>query len=169
MSYGEKKTIVSMVTGLLIMAAYCVYVIGKRQSSLIDPVDLQFWAGTMLVFIGAGVAAMVIIHIVFHILIAISIAARETVAQGKNMNAKAIDRTINAHFVEDEMDKLIDMKSSRLGFMIVGLGFITGLVTLVMGLPPAVMLNIVFGSCYLSSLAGGILSIIYYRKGITNG
>lgn len=161
MSYQEKRTVISIVAGILILAAYCVYAFGKYQQGVVDLSDLRFFAVTMLVFIGIGIAAMIIIQIIFHILLSISIAVKESMC-----DEKKIEKTIEANMVEDEMDKLIELKSGRLGMGVVGAGFIAALVTLVFHCPPAVMLNILFLSFGASTLASGALSIYYYRKGI---
>ena len=164
MSYQEKKAIVSIASGALVMAAYCIYVFGKYQSRLIDPDDLKFFGATMLIFIGIGIAAMIIIQIVFHILLSIAIAVKE-----RNCDEKEIEKAIEATVIEDEMDKLIELKAMKVGFIIAGAGFMAALVSLVLNCPAAVMLNIQFLSFWIGSLAGGVLSLYYYRKGIRNG
>jgi hypothetical protein len=161
MSYQEKRTIVSIVMGVLIMAAYCIYAFSKTASGAADLSDLKFFAVTMLIFIGAGIVAMIVIQIIFHILLSIAIAVKE-----RTKDDTEIEKTIGATMVEDEMDKLIELKSGRLGFVFIGAGFIAGLVTLVLGWAPAVMLNILFLSAGAGTLAGGALSIYYYRAGI---
>jgi hypothetical protein len=163
MSYQEKRTITSMISGVLVLAAYCIYVFGKYQSGMIDPGDLKFWASSMLIFIGIGVGATIIIQIVFHIIFAAAIAVKK-----KECDEKEINKTIDASIVEDEMDKLIELKSMRISFIFAGIGFIAALVSLVLNYPPAVMLNIIFISCCLGSFFEGFLSLYYYRKGVSN-
>jgi hypothetical protein len=49
MYYQEKKTIASIISGLLILAAYSIYGISKYQevgANLLN--DLKFWATAML-------------------------------------------------------------------------------------------------------------------------
>lgn len=68
--------------------------------------------------------------------------------------------------LEDEMDKLINLKSMRNGYIVVGAGFVASLITLVLQAPPAVMLNIVFVSFMLGSLFEGFSQLYFYRRGI---
>ncbi len=164
MSYQEKRTITSMVSGLLILAAYCLYAFGKYRQGLVDLSDLKFWAGVMLLFIGIGVGAVMIIQILFHILLAIGIAVKE-----RECDDKKISKTIEATVVEDEMDKLIELKALRISFAIAGVGFVSGLASLALGHPPAVMLNLLFLTVSLGSVAEGFMSLYYYRKGVRNG
>ena len=168
MSYQEKRTIVSISTGILILAAYCIYAFGKYQSGAIAADDMKAWAGIMLVFIGIGVISAIVIQIVFHILLSITIAVQERVRTGRCDN-KEIEKTIGAEMVTDEMDKLIELKSMRVGFIIAGIGFITALVTQLLNYPPAVLLNVAFISFSAGSLLEGLAQIYFYRRGIRNG
>ncbi len=164
MSYQEKKTITSMVTGVLLLVSYCIYAFGKYRQGLADLKDLHFWAGAMLTFIGIGIGATILIQIIFHVFFAVAIAVKERMS-----DEKKISRTVKASMVEDEMDKLIELKSLRIDSAFVGFGFVAGLVSLALNHPPAVMLNILFLSGGIGSLSEGFLSLYYYRKGITNG
>jgi hypothetical protein len=164
MSYQNKRTITSMITGAFVLAAYCIYAFGKYQSGGVATDDWKFWAVTMLIFIGVGIAASIIIQIIFHIIMSIAIAIQE-----RNCDDKDINKIIEANMVEDEMDKLIGLKSSRVGFIFAGIGFVAGLAALIMNYSPAVMLNILFLSFNIGSLFEGFASLHYYRKGVRNG
>jgi len=165
MSYQEKRTVTSIVTGAAVLAAYCIYAFGHAQTGAVPPGDLKFWAGTMLIFIGIGVAAAIVIQIVFHILLSIAIAVKEKV-QDENCDDKEIEKNIKMEMVEDEMDKLIELKAMRIGFFFAGIGFVAALVSLVLNYSPAVMLNILFISFSGGSLLEGFTQLYYYRKGI---
>jgi hypothetical protein len=168
MSYQEKKTIVTVLTGLLILAAYCIYTIDKVKSGVVAPDDLKFWASAMLIFIGIGIVAMIVILIVFHILLSISIAVKDQLQNGK-CNDKEIEKNIELEMVEDEMDKLIGLKSLRIGYAVGGAGFIAALISVVLNYPPAVMINIIFVSVSIGSVAEGIAQLYFYRRGVRNG
>lgn len=163
MSYQEKRTITSIVSGILILITYCIYAFNKNQIGMVDPDNLKFWASTMLKFIGIGIIAIIIIQIIFHILYAVSIAVKE-----RNYDEKDIEKKIEMSFVEDEMDKLIELKSSRVGYIFIGMGFILGLISIVLDYEIAIMLNIIFLSCLIGTIMGGFLSLYYYKKGIKN-
>lgn len=165
MSYQERRTGVSILTGVLLLAAYCFYAFGKYNSGAVSPDDLKFWASTMLIFIGIGIGASIIIQIVFHILYSISLAVVAKI-QDQQSDDKQIEKAIEAEFVEDERDKLIELKSMRVGFFIAGIGFVGGLISLVLNYPPFVMLNIVFISFSAGSLLEGVGQLYYYRKGV---
>ncbi len=163
MSYQEKRTVTSILVGVLVMGAYCVYAFGKYRSGAAGLDDPRFWGVTMLVFIGVGVVSAIIVQIVFHILFSISIAVKE-----RNGDQERIGKAVEAAVVEDEMDQLIELKAMRVGFAICGAGFIGALVSLVFHCPIGIMLNILFLSFSVGSLAEGALSLYYYRAGVRN-
>ncbi len=161
MSYQEKRTLTSMFSGVVVLVAYSLYAFGKYQKGLVEASDLKFWAGTMLIFIGIGIVASIIIMILFHILYAVALAVKQ-----RNPDEKVINQAIESSMVEDEMDKLIGLKALRIGFILAGIGFVGALVSLLFEQPPMVMLNVLFFSFSLGSLFEGGLSLYYYRKGV---
>ena len=161
MSYQEKRTITNIISGVLVLTAYGIYVLGKYQSHMASLDDLRFCGITMLIFIGAGAAAMIVTQILFHVALSIGIAAKK-----RDCDEKEIEKEIEYTVVEDEMDKLIDLKAMRVGFIIGGAGFIAALVSAALNFPVAVMLNIIFLSFSMGTLAEGVLSLHYYRKGV---
>lgn len=167
MSYQEKRTLVSIISGIILLGAYCIYAYGKFQSGAAAADDMKFWAGAMLVFIGIGAVAAIIIQILFHILLSVAIAVQKNVQSGK-CDDKEIEKTIKAEMVTDEMDKLIELKSTRIGFVVSGVGFVAALVLLVLSYSPAVMLNIMFISFIAGSILESFAQLYFYRRGVRN-
>lgn len=165
MSYQEKRTIVSMLSGALFLAVYCIYALSQYHSGAVAPGDLKFWAATMLVFIGIGIAAVIVIQIVFHILLSISIAVEKKI-RDQNFDEKDIEKSIQSEMVEDERDKLISMKSTQIGFICAGAGFVAALVSLALDYSPVVMLHILFVSFSAGSILEGAAQLYFYRRGI---
>jgi Mg2+/citrate symporter len=168
MSYQEKRVMVFMITVISILGAYWIYTYGKYQSGAIATDDMKFWAGTMLLFIGISIVAAIVIQIIFHILLSMAIVVQEKTRTGQ-YDDKEIKRTIESEMVTDEMDKLIKLKSIRIGYIVVGIGFITALVSQVFNFSSAVMINIIFVSFYAGSLFEGLTQFYFYRKGVSNG
>lgn len=165
MSYQEKRVLVSVFTGVAIMVAYGMNALGKYKAGLTAPEDLKLWAIAMLWYIGIGIVAAIVIQIVFHILVSVAIAAKESI-RNDNCGDAHIQKVIALEMVEDEMDKLIELKSMRIGFAVAGGGFMLGLVTLMLGYTPVLMLNILFGAFSVGSLLEGLTQLYYYRKGV---
>lgn len=165
MSYQEKRIIVSIVTGIIVLAAYCIYTYIKVKSGVVDLGDNRFWAGMILAFIGIGIVVNIVIQIIFHILLSIAVAVKKAIRE-EQCDDKEIEKIVNSEMVEDEMDRLIGLKSMRISFAIAGIGFLIGLVALTMDYSAAVMLNILFLSFSIGSLFEGFSQLYYYRKGI---
>jgi len=163
MSYQEKRTLMSIITSVLLMASYSIYAFGKAGMEHIN--DLQFWAKTILIFIGIGIVVLIILQIVFHILMAISKAIRQKMKEDK-VDEEEIGRSMRVETTEDEMDKIIEMKSNKFGYTIMGLGFMAGLIAIAFGASAVAMLNILFFSTWTGSLIEALMQIRYYRKGI---
>jgi hypothetical protein len=71
--------------------------------------------------------------------------------------------------VEDEMDKLIALKSSRVGFAAAGIGFIASLAAMFLIDSPVLMVNILFASFSIGSILEGVAQLHYYKAGIRYG
>lgn len=165
MSYQEKRTITSMASGLMLMAAYAVHAWSKYRAGAAPATDLIFWATLMLKYIGIGIVVTIVLQILFHILLSVGVAVREKI-RDETCDDKAIERTIKQEMVEDERDKLIELKSMRAGFVLAGVGFISALFSLILGYPPVLMLNILFFSFFAGSILEGFFQLYHYRKGI---
>ena len=163
MSYQEKKTLLSIITSVLLMVSYSIYAFGKAGMAHIN--DLQFWAKTILIFIGIGIVALIVLQIVFHILMAISKAIRAKLSENEVDEAE-IERSMKIETAEDEMDKMIEMKSNRYGYTIMGLGFMAGLIAIAFGASAVAMLNILYFSTWTGSIIEALMQIRYYRKGV---
>ncbi len=168
MSYQEKKTLVTIATGIIILIAYIALILPKYAVG-VNSEDLKFWASTILSFIGISVVVIIVVQILFHILFSVSIAVSESVKgaiKDESVDDKSIiDRKIKIEMVEDERDKIIELKATRIGYSFTGLGVAIALFSLVFDYSPAIMLNILFLSYLIGSLIEGFVQLFYYRKG----
>lgn len=171
MYYQEKKTIVTIISGMFIFIAYSIYGILKYMELGVKLLhDLKFWATAILIAIGGGIIVAIIVQIVFHVFLAIANEVSKEVS--KNMNVEWETSTYNESEImenEDEMDKLISLKAMRNSYIVVGVGFVISIITLYFQMPPAIMLNIIFASFSLGSLFEGFSQLFFYRKGVKNG
>lgn len=164
MYYQQKKAIASFISVVLVLAAYCMYGFAKYQeagAALLN--DLNFWSTSMLVFIGVSIVVSVVIQIVFHIMLAVSGVVGSKL-KGKELKDPCEEVEISPK--EDEMDKLIGLKSMRNAFLVAGAGFIMALISLTLQAPSAIMLNVLFLSFYVGSVIQYISQLYFYRKGV---
>lgn len=159
MTYQTKKTIVSLLASIAILISYCISVYNDISKGLTLENDATFWAKKMLIFIAIGVAINMISFIVFHILLSVNLSVKDS---------KEINRKLELEMVEDEMDKLIELKSLRVGYIIASTGFILGLILLAFNTSIAIVLNILFLSFFVGAIAEGISNLFFYFRGIRN-
>jgi len=161
MSYNSKKTIASMVAGVVLVVAYIIYALGGSAPA---PDDLKAWAVSMLIFIGIGVAVTIVIMILFHIAFAIGVAIKEKV-QG-NEPDENVERIVKSSMVEDERVKLIERKSNRVEHTFAGVGFVGMLFVLACGTSVVAALHIMLGAICGGMLIGGCINIYYHERGV---
>ena len=162
MSYLEKRTLATISTIALLYGIYAVFAFPRLQMT--DP--LRSWAITMLIFGSLTIALVIIIQVLFHVLFSVGMAIKAALNNRDTIDEEKIGKALEGEFIEDERDKLLALKSSQISYIISGIGFITGLVSLVMEAPPAVMINLIFAAGYLGSVVEGIFTLILYRKGV---
>ena len=161
MSYNSKKTIVSMVAGIILAVTYIIYALGKSAPA---SEDLKGWAIVMLVFIGIGVAAVIVIMILFHIAFAIGVAVKEKM-QGHEPDEN-VERIMKSSMIEDERDKLIERKSDRVEHTFAGIGFVGMLIALACGASVVIALHMALGATSLGMMVGGCVNIYYHERGV---
>lgn len=161
MTYKSKRTLTSIVAGILLGIAYIVYALSHRAPTA---GDLKGWAALMLVFIGVSVAALIVIQLLFHIGYSIGVTVKESGGDERNT-----ERIVASAMVEDEMDKIISLKSLRIGYTCFGIGFIATLVALALGATGVVPLHILLGSVFLGSTIEGCVSVYLYERGVQHG
>lgn len=148
MSYQERRTIMSMLSGLIIFVGYSLYVYQNYNDRLFgSEVDFRFWATAILMMIPVSIVARIVIHIIFSIV--------------NEMASKEKDPKIT-----DERDKLIDLRATRNSHYTFALGFMLGIISLLFEGTPTYMMFVyfvLFG--FLSEMIEGITRLYYYKRG----
>lgn len=160
MSYKSKKVITNMVASIFVMIAYIVYALGKSSSG---PNSLNTWAISMLIFIGITIVTLIVVHIIFTIVLTIGTAIKE-----QKSNESDVRKIMLSSMVEDEMDKLISLKSVFIGFICVGFGFIVTLIALAFGASAVFAFHTLLGSFALGAIIASCVNIYFYERGIRN-
>ncbi len=148
MSYQERRTIMSMLSGIIIFVGYSLYIYQKYNDRLFgNEIDLKFWATAILMMIPVSIVARIVIHIIFSII-------NEVTSREKDPK------------ITDERDKLIDLRAGRNSHYVFGLGFMLGMLSLLFEGTPTYMMFVcfvLFG--FLSEMIEGITRLYYYRRG----
>jgi len=165
MSYQIAKTVANILSGIAILVVYLFYVSSSYQANLLSMNELKSWAQIMLIFIGLGIAMAIVVQIIFHILFSIGLAVKQSINNG-NCSDQEIEKTIQMEMVEDEMGKLIELKSMRVSYIAAGIGFVTSLFYLVFDYPVVVTLNILFVSFFIGGILDSFTQLYYYTRGV---
>lgn len=148
MSYQERRAIVSLISSVLISALYSAYMIQRYpQGDAYSPDVFRFWGAFLLILIPVSIVAKIVIYIVFSIINAIATKEEEPP-------------------ITDERDRLIELKATRNSLYVFTFGFLLGMGSLVIDLPPAAMFIIFICSGIVSEMASDISQFYFYRRGV---
>jgi len=149
MSFHEIRTLTSSLTTVIIVSFYYIFLFNNYNNEFYSlDVNFSFWGTVILLLIPILVAAQVIVQILLHIILAVITKGKEDLS------------------LEDERDKLIDLKATRNFYHVFMAGFFIGLGILAFGFSPLVMFNIFLGTILIAGIVGGVSQLIYYRKGV---
>lgn len=147
MEHKEKQTLVTLINSILIPVIYSLYVYYNYVAvdmTLLN--DFKFWGKAFIFLIIISIVAQIIIHILFVII-----------------NKIVTNEELSS--LNDERDKLIDLKSIRISHWVFTIGFMITMSSLAIGMAPYVM----FLGLVLSGFFSGIISeaskLYFYRKG----
>ncbi len=148
MSYHEKKSIVSMVSALVIFMIYFIVVFHKYQAGNLDSTNVfSFWGSVILILIPASIMAKIIIYIIFCIIYRMT----------TNEDAPSFS---------DERDKLIELKAERNSHWVFCLGFLLAMASQVMHMAPSVMFIVLILAGFVSDIFGEVSQLYFYRRGV---
>ncbi|NTV84871.1 MAG: hypothetical protein HGA23_11335 [Bacteroidales bacterium] len=143
----EKQIIVALVSSILILGFYSLYVYNKYIAGNPDIInDFSFWGKAFIILIPVAVVAQIIIHIIFIII-------NKIVA--------------NEDFVDlsDERDKLIELKTIRISHWVFLSGFMLAMGSQALKMEPWVMFILLIFSGFAASIISEIAKLYFYRRG----
>ncbi|WML48420.1 hypothetical protein RCG23_24810 [Neobacillus sp. PS3-34] len=148
MTYQEKKSIVSLISALLIFGSYCLYMYPRHPNGGLESLEtFRYWGSFVLNLTLFSIAAHIIISIVFNIVFRITTGEKEPT-------------------FADELDKLIDLKATRISFFVFIIGFLIAMGSLVIYQPSQAMFIILIISGFVSDVTGSVIRFYHYRKGV---
>ena|SRR5688572_1396065 len=149
MSYQEKNITVSLVTYILILGFYLVNLFQMLQEGgLVSTRLFNLWAIVIVAGILVNIFAIILTNIVLSIVHAIRTGGKE-----------------DERFIEDERDKLIELKGIRYSYITFSLGVLLSMLTFVFGQPPLVMFSMIIFFGLLAEIIGDLSQIYLYRRG----
>ncbi|RHW43384.1 hypothetical protein D1B31_01605 [Neobacillus notoginsengisoli] len=148
MTYQEKKSIVSLLSTILIFTVYCLYMYPRHPGGRLESVEtFHYWGSFVLILTLFSIAAQIIIGILFNIVFRMTTREKEPT-------------------FEDELDKLIGLKAFRNSFFVFVIGFLFAMGSLVFFQPSQMMFMILIASGFLADVTGSMTKLHHYRRGV---
>ncbi len=146
MTYQEKKSLVNLVSAILVSGIYYWYVFRDNPGADMNTDELlKFWGKTIIIGIPIAIIARIVIHIIFGI--------SNTIITKENIPGT------------DERDKMIELKTKYVGQMVFGLSFVLAMVFLAMDKSVNLMFIAIIGGGIMSEVIENLLQLRYYRRG----
>lgn len=147
MSFQERRSIVNLVSTILITALYSAYMVQRfPEGDAYSPAVFHFWGAFFLILIPVSIVARIIIYIVFYI-------------------ANTIATKQEEPSITDERDNLIELKATRYSLYVFGVGFLLAMGSLVIDMPPSAMFIILICSGLVSEIVSEVSQFYFYRRG----
>jgi hypothetical protein len=147
MSYQQNQAIVNLFCSVLATIIYTYYLLQKIGLGDFDPTILSsYWGKLVLVVIAVQIVITIILSILTSII-------------------KAIVTRDTEPTLTDERDRLFDLRSTQITFVVFTMGFLIAMITLAIGRPIFVMFNLIVYSLFAATTIGHITQLYYYRRG----
>lgn len=150
MSFQEKNITVSLVSFTLILGFYLVRLYQMIQAGGLNSSSVfRLW--------GIVIVLAIIFTIVATILTHIGSAIIQAIKTGEE-NPEIED-------IEDERDRLIDLRGTKVTYFVSSIGVLLSMLTFVLGRPPLVMFTLLIFSGLVAQVIGDISRLLLYRRG----
>jgi hypothetical protein len=150
MSFQQKNITVSLANFTLILGFYLIRVFQMIQGGSFNSENVfRLW----WIIIGLAVVVTIFATILTHIVLAILHAIRTG------------DENPNVEDIEDERDQLIDLRGTKLTYLVDSIGVYLSMLTFVFGQPPLVMFTLLIFFGVLAQVIGDVLRLVLYRRG----
>jgi hypothetical protein len=148
MTYQEKKSIVSVISAILIFVSYCLLMYPRYPGEGVElSAVFHYWGSFVLYLTLFSIVAHILISIMFNIVFRLTTNEKEP------------------EFA-DELDKLIDLKAFRNSFFVFVVGFLFAMGSLVFYQPLHVMFIILISGGFISDVTGSVTKLYHYRRGV---
>ena len=150
MSFQEKNSTVSLVNFILILVFFLVRLLQMIQGGSFIPANVfRLWGIIIALAIVVTIFATILTHIVSAIIHAIKTGQERS----------------NVEDIEDERDQLIDLRGTKITYLVYSIGNLLSMLTFVFGQPPLVMFTLLILSGVVAQIIGDISRLYLYRRG----
>lgn len=150
MSFQQKNIIVTLVNFSLILSYFLFRLFQmNRNNNFTQDNVFRLWVVVIVIAVIVTIAATILTHMVNMII--------ESIRTGSK-NPEIED-------FEDERDKLIDLKGTKVTYTISSLGSFIAMLTFALGQPPLIMFSLLIIFGVLAQIIGDITRLLLYRRG----
>ncbi len=148
MDIKEKRILISLVSSVLILGVYAWNIYSRFIAGNPEILnDFSFWGKSFLILIPLAIVTQIIIQIMFAIYF--SATSKEEIDP-----------------IEDERDKLIELKAIKISHYIFIVGFMLAMGSLALGWQAWLMFVVLISSGFIASIVSEIARLYFYRKGV---
>ena len=150
MSFQQRNVIVTLVNFSLILGFLVTRVLLLIAGGNFDSTQVfRLWGIVIVVAVFVTIFATILTHIVYAIIQAIRTGEQ---------NPKLED-------FEDERDQLINLRGTRVTYLVSSIGAFLSMLTFVLGQPPLVMFTLLIFSGVVAQIVGDLSRLYLYRRG----
>lgn len=150
MSFQQKNITVSLANFSLILGIFLIRVFQMTQEGSFNSTNVfRLWGITIALAILVTIFATILTHIVSAIIQAIKTGEEDPKIED----------------IEDERDKLIDLRGTRVTYFVYSIGVFLSMLTFALGRPPLVMFTLLIFFGIVAQITGDISRLYLYRRG----
>jgi hypothetical protein len=150
MSFQEKNIAVSLGSFTLILAIFLISLLVMVQGGNFTSTNVfRLWGVIIVLAIVFTILGTILTHIVSAIIQAIKLGGEEPEIED----------------LADERDKLIDLRGTRVTYLVSSLGVFIAMLTFVFGQPALVMFTLLIFFGVVAQVVGDISRLVLYRRG----
>lgn len=149
MSFQEKNVTVSLVNFILILGFYLIRVFQMIQGGSFNSTNVfRLWGIVIALAVLVTIFATILTHVVSAVIQAIKTKEEPRLED-----------------IQDERDKLIDLRGTKVTYFVSSIGGFLSMLTFVLGQPPLVMFSLLIFFGVVAQIIGDISRLYLYRRG----
>jgi len=148
-SFQEKNVTVSLVNFILILGFYLIRVFQMIQGGSFNSTNVfRLWGIVIALAVLVTIFATILTHVVSAVIQAIKTKEEPRLED-----------------IQDERDKLIDLRGTKVTYFVSSIGGFLSMLTFVLGQPPLVMFSLLIFFGVVAQIIGDISRLYLYRRG----
>ncbi len=150
MSHQEKNISASLVTSALILGYYLIRILNMFfTESLVSTKVFRLWGIVIVLTIFGTIITTIFTHIFSAIFQAVKTGEKDPKIED----------------IQDERDKLIDLRGTKITYIVSSSGVLFSMLAFVLGQPPLVMFSLLIFFGIFAQVIGDISRLVIYRRG----